>query len=150
MKTPPSLLIMAGLALSFASCDKSGSKNAYQPATPAAIGEKPVTVDWKLVGDEPPLYLPKGLPTGASTDADHGEWIQRNGAQYYVPFRGAGRAQYAHLVAALPADNGATQTRGPVGEFANKVSPANLIPVRGEEKKQKAEKRVDAIWATES
>ncbi len=47
----------------------------------------PVSINWKLIGENPATYLPEGIDPAGPTDAFHGSWIvdHDTGARYFIP-----------------------------------------------------------------
>lgn len=153
MKNFPFLLMMAGIAMSASGCLKTPSlgKKPKSESSPAAEHGKtdpaPIFVQWKKIGDNPATYFPEGLPSDAPTAADDGEWFERAGARYFVPFRAAGIAEYADIVHSVP--EGAERSES----FASHLDPRKLIPTRdkpeGSEDASEAA-RTDDIWKAKS
>ncbi|MFT5468877.1 MAG: hypothetical protein ACI8UO_003989 [Verrucomicrobiales bacterium] len=154
MKNLSSIILLTVLMLSSAGCLKTPkikspfSKSDPMPAEPALIGNAPAKVEWIAAQNQPGAFLPKGYDSSAPTSADHGEWVNRGEGQYFVPFRGVGEADYVAIVLSLPVST--KPERKPAAEFASKISPSNLLPVRARTRKEKSDSEVDKIWETES
>jgi len=101
------LLLLAVVPAMFTGC---GAVDAVKPGPKPAVSEQPAStadpskVKWAKVKASPPTFAPKALQQDLSMTADNGEWYldRSTGASYYVPFRGAGDAEYDDIKAALP------------------------------------------------
>lgn len=161
MKTLPSLLLLSALTFSTAGCLKTPKINnplarsaqptsqpqPYVSTETESASAAAAKVEWVAVRDQPDVFLPKGYDLSSPTSADYGEWVNRGGRQYFIPFKGAGKADYAVIFRSLP---GGAAAEPPDSGLVSKIAPKNLLPVRGPSNSKSKKAPVDEIWQTES
>ncbi len=79
-----SLAISSCSTLSPPSQPKVADSHSHTASPPELEG-------WQLIDNDPPTYLPEGIPADTRTDIGHGDWVLggEDGAKWFIPRRGA-------------------------------------------------------------
>jgi hypothetical protein len=99
------LLPHACACLALVSCQTTSPPAVQSGKVPYQAGH------WTMVASKPPTYFPRGVPAGAPTNWQDGEWFRicdAAGTRYFIPFKipaGSNRGRLVSEVCSLRTDD---------------------------------------------